>query len=321
MQALTRLVPMLCFVAALLAAPPAHALSCNFTITDIVFGPIDLTSGSVFDTTGTLTATCTGTSKQHVRICPNIGSGTGGNGASGDPRYMLQGATQLSYQLYSNAGRKKIWGSFVWPYTPTAPTINLHLDSAGTGSVTSTIYARVPAGQSTLPGGNYVSAFSGGHTLISYADQSVGNCAIISGMGGVEAPFNVTATNIAGCSITATDMNFGNQGVLAAAVDATATLDVTCASGVAYSIGLNGGLSGAANPTLRKMQLGANAVTYGIYRDAARSQPWGDTIGTDTQSGTGIGSAQSYTAYGRVPAQTTPPPGNYADTIVVTVTY
>jgi spore coat protein U-like protein len=38
-------------------------------------------------------------------------------------------------------------------------------------------------------------------------------------------------------------------------------------------------------------------------------------------SGTGIGSSQNYTVYGRVQAQTTPAPGTYTDTITVTVTY
>ena len=48
---------------------------------------------------------------------------------------------------------------------------------------------------------------------------------------------------------------------------------------------------------------------------------WGNTVSTDTVAGTGNGSGQSYTVYGRIPAQTTPAPGNYADTITVTVTY
>ncbi|WP_218822605.1 spore coat protein U domain-containing protein [Paracoccus seriniphilus] len=30
---------------------------------------------------------------------------------------------------------------------------------------------------------------------------------------------------------------------------------------------------------------------------------------------------QSFTVHGHVPAQTTPPPGNYFDTVVVAITY
>ena len=48
---------------------------------------------------------------------------------------------------------------------------------------------------------------------------------------------------------------------------------------------------------------------------------WGNTVGTDTVAGTGNGASQAYTIRGRVPIQTTPAPGAYADTVTVTVTY
>ncbi len=48
---------------------------------------------------------------------------------------------------------------------------------------------------------------------------------------------------------------------------------------------------------------------------------WGNTIGTDTVAGTGTGSNQSLTVYGRVPVQSTPVGATYTDTVIVTVTY
>jgi spore coat protein U-like protein len=62
-------------------------------------------------------------------------------------------------------------------------------------------------------------------------------------------------------------------------------------------------------------------VIYGLYRDSARSLPWGSTVGTNTSSGTGTGSTQTQTVYGRVATQTTPSPGTYSDSVVVTVGY
>ncbi|WP_280527698.1 spore coat protein U domain-containing protein [Ciceribacter thiooxidans] len=38
-------------------------------------------------------------------------------------------------------------------------------------------------------------------------------------------------------------------------------------------------------------------------------------------TGTGTGLTENVSVYGRVPAQSTPAPGTYTDTIVVTVTY
>ena len=40
-----------------------------------------------------------------------------------------------------------------------------------------------------------------------------------------------------------------------------------------------------------------------------------------TLGGTGTAATQSIPVYGRVPAQATPPPGTYSDTVVATVTY
>lgn len=79
--------------------------------------------------------------------------------------------------------------------------------------------------------------------------------------------------------------------------------------------------TGETDPAQRKMSKGSKLVTYGIYRDSGRSQPWGSTQGTNTASGTGSGTGQNFTAYGRVPVQTSPSPGNYADTVVTTITY
>jgi len=72
---------------------------------------------------------------------------------------------------------------------------------------------------------------------------------------------------------------------------------------------------------MRIMTLSFENVTYGLYRDSARTLPWGDIIGTDTAAGTGTCSSQALAVYGRVPTQSTPTPGTYTDTIIVTVTF
>jgi spore coat protein U-like protein len=94
--------------------------------------------------------------------------------------------------------------------------------------------------------------------------------------------FNVTATVPTTCSIATNNLNFGTAGVLTANTDATTTLTPTCINGAPYNIGLDGGLSGAINPIQRKMKKAAEFVLYGLYRDAARSLPFGNTIGTNT---------------------------------------
>jgi len=122
-----------------------------------------------------------------------------------------------------------------------------------------------------------------------------------------------------------TDLDFGSQGLLLANVDTQSTITFTCTSGATYNIGLNEGVnaSAAGDVSTRRMKHGSSDyVAYQMYTATGRSgAQWGNTVGTDTQSGLGTGSPQTTTVYGRVPPQPTPPAGNYADTVTVTVTY
>jgi spore coat protein U-like protein len=60
---------------------------------------------------------------------------------------------------------------------------------------------------------------------------------------------------------------------------------------------------------------------YALFRDAARTLNWGNTIGSNTVSGIGTGSAQSLPVFGRVPPSQTAAPGGYVDTIIATITF
>src|SRR5262249_38716376 len=134
--------------------------------------------------------------------------------------------------------------------------------------------------------------------------------------------FTSQITIAATCVInSASTLNFGTQGVLNTNVDQTSTIQVACTDTTPYNIGLDAGTGSGATVALRKMTSGGATVSYSIYRDSARTTVWGNTIGTDTVAATGNGTAQNYTVYGRVPAQTTPAPGTYTDTVTVTVTY
>lgn len=134
--------------------------------------------------------------------------------------------------------------------------------------------------------------------------------------------FTVSVTITATCVInSASALNFGTQGVLSTNKDQTSTISVTCTSTTPYNIGLDAGTGSGATVTTRKLASGGATINYTLYSDSGRTTIWGNTIGTNTVSAIGNGAAQSYTVYGRMPAQTTPAPGTYTDTITVTVTY
>lgn len=303
---------------------PVHAQWCSVSSGSLNFGTVDLSSGLPVNTTSTFNVFCIGTPGQTVRICPNYNSGIGGASTGGDPRQMLSGINQLNYNIYKNAAYTQVWGSHVWGWAPTPPTINLPLSGGwwlGFGSTTFAIRGRIAGGQSSTPSGLYTSSFSGPQTRVSYRYSSVGNCAVISALGGVQTSFSVNANVLTTCTINAANLDFGTAGFLSGNVDSSNTITINCNSGLPYTISLDGGLSGATNPTLRQMVNGADDVTYAIYQNAARTIPWGDLIGTNTISSVGTGLSQVFTTYGRVPTQTTPPPGTYSDTVVVTITY
>jgi len=296
---------------------PAHAATCSFSVTNVAFGSVDVTANAAVDTTATLSVTCSGIALTTVQVCVNFGLGSGG-ATNAATRFMLSGANQLSYSLYSDAARTAVWGSDLWAGAGAGPvSINVPL-LLGTNTVTQTVYGRIFSGQQTVPAGSYLSTFSSSDAEIQYGALGL-SCGLLTQT--ATTSFNVTATVQTTCTVSANNLNFGTVGLLSANTDASTTLSPDCTNGTPYNIGLNGGLSGATDPTQRQMTLGAQSVLYGLYRDSARSLPFGNTIGTNTLTGTGTGLAQSVPVYGRIPPQATPSPGTYNDTIVVTLTY
>ncbi len=134
---------------------------------------------------------------------------------------------------------------------------------------------------------------------------------------------SASATVSNSCRITlSTDLDFGTVGALFANRDQTSTIIVRCPAGTNWRLGLSNGSN--ASGTVRRMRSAAsNYITYELYRDAARTQRWGNTPGTDTSDGTGAGESSplTQTVYGRVPPQATAPAGAYTDIVTVTLTY
>lgn len=135
--------------------------------------------------------------------------------------------------------------------------------------------------------------------------------------------FPVTATVQNACAVTAAPLAFGIYNPTSAtALDASTTLSVLCTVGSSFTVGLNAGTGTGSTVTTRRMTNGANTLSYALYREAARTNNWGNTPGTDTPPSTTAGVlATTLNVYGRVPAGQNVPAGAYADTITVTVNY
>lgn len=131
--------------------------------------------------------------------------------------------------------------------------------------------------------------------------------------------FQVTANVQATCLVSATPLAFGTYN--GTVNNKTSNVNVTCTNTTPYNVGLDAGTSTGATVTTRKMVNGSNTLGYSLFRDAAQTLNWGNTVGTDTLTGTGNGSSQSLTVYGQIPANQYVTPNSYADTITATVSY
>lgn len=307
-------------------ASAAQAQTCSFTFTAVNFGNVDVTTGGASDGSGTFDATCSGWgANATVRICPHLGPGSGGAGLNGAPRTLLKGSDTLNYNLYTDASRTSIWGSYLAGWSgPTPPQIDLAVNATGSGSTSATVYGRVAGSQNTAAVGSYSSSFAGADVRVRYALAGANDCSTISANEGTTS-FTVSAAVPASCAVSATPLDFGTAGVLAVNRDATGTLSIVCTRNAAFKIALGPGLNdGGLGVSARKMKSGATTIAYQLYQDAGRTTVWGDTlsgVGANVASDTGNGLTQNHTVYGRVPPQSTPPAGTYTDTVVVTVEY
>jgi spore coat protein U-like protein len=287
--------------------------SCSVTFSAVAFGSnINVLSGASVDSAGTATISCSnfGTNANaNVVVC--IGMNNGAN-ATGAPRKMASGANRLNYDLYTDAARATRWANVL----SGLPRFVL---TAATPSIAVPVYGRIAAAQTTTPVGAYLDTITPSVFWNNF-QGSTPTCSSLTKTITV-ATYQVTATVTANCAVSATNLLFPSQSVIDTLVDAQSNIFVTCTTSAPYWIALDGGTIGATDPTQRKMSLAGQTITYGLYRDNARSLPWGATKDINTASGTGSATSTAFPVYGRIPAQTTPAPGTYQDTVVVTVNF
>jgi len=315
-----------CALALYGAGAQAQTLSCNVTASDVAFGSIDPLAGSPVDVSANVQVNCSDLIfpilDRTVGVCIYLDAGSGGSDGT-TWRHMLQGSEILPYNLYKDAARSQIWGSETAFPSSGAQRIVITLTGLlpATGSATVTMYGRVPGTVADRPVGSYLSTFTSG-ARIRYSLTDTLAC---NGVAGTQATdtFVVSGTIAETCTVEADDLDFGSTARLDAQVTATSEIRTSCSTDLAYSIALGAGGGGAYGA--RRMQhatVPAETVGYQLHTDAAHSQVWGDgTGGTVTDGGTGNGGPQPSTVYGRVAPQATPRPGDYDDTVIVTVTY
>ena len=156
---------------------------------------------------------------------------------------------------------------------------------------------------------------------------------ILAGVAGLLLTPGLAAA--ADCSASATGVSFGTyDAALTLPGDSTGSLTVTCnytgggVRDVSYVVTLSS--TNSPSPATRWLAAGPFKLFYNLYRNAARSEIWGDGTGGSyvvsgsLKPGPGVGNETRtaiYTVYGRVPELQDAGVGSYSDTIVITLTF
>jgi spore coat protein U-like protein len=127
------------------------------------------------------------------------------------------------------------------------------------------------------------------------------------------------------CWVSTTPVNFGSYDIFATMpADSTGAVSLYCnqENFITASIAPSTN-SGSFDPRQMRLATGTDLMDYNLYRDASRTQIWGDgTGGTFMISGTVARKGTvNYTVYGRIPAGQDISAGLYMETLTVTLTW
>jgi len=303
----------------------AHAqVTCNLSISwGVNFGEYD---GTVKDVSpsGALRLTCANDSNtaRNIKICVQLGNGSGG--VAGGWRLMKNVAGQLQYQIYRDSSRTQLFG-----LVPDHAEATDHIAANTTRVILPQIrlYGRIPAGQTAIPS-FYTSTFTGADVMIRYADfPPDGVAPDCASLPGTEIPYNssfaVQSYIASACNITTLQpINFGSRTTLTFAAVSRVGMLVRCDDGIAYEIALDNGQNAQGNQ--RRMRLGSTShhIQYELYRANGFTLRWGSADNERVKdTGDGSSNGKNHAVYARVPPQPITAPGEYKDTVVVTVHY
>ena len=229
----------------------ADAQSCSVSSAAGNYGSVNILSGSTTDTTSSFTVTCTGCLLPvgcTYNVCVQFDQGSPNSNSS--IRTMGSGANTIQHELYSDAARTQVWGSWGYgtsQYGTAGVSLNLTIPFLSNASQNLTVYGRVKAGQQTAVPGTYTwnttsPALAGAAYLLASP-----NCSANPGnfVNAGSSPW--VATILANCDLSATPLNFGSASLLTSNLDAAATLTVQCTNTTPYSIGLDNGANASGS--------------------------------------------------------------------------
>lgn len=131
----------------------------------------------------------------------------------------------------------------------------------------------------------------------------------------------------AACTISTTPLAFGTYNVFSSSpLDSSAQVSFRCTGLIQLFVTVDLDKGGAATFGARRMQQGAENLSYNLYMDAARTVIWGDgTGGTQHYQQlivlSLLGQTINIPLYGRIPAGQDVAAGPYTNTVVATIDF
>lgn len=283
----------------------------------IAFGTV---SGAGTTTSSSLMYTCNNDSNatRSYRLCLYMNPNTGSQVA---PRRLVHDwpVDYLDYDLYADSAMTQLIGSSTSGHA--VYNVSFTMNPRSQTTVALPIYGRVPGGQA-VTAGQYYGYITEVLRWVSQSGADAPSTAqCVASASQASNSTHVTANFADTCYVSAaSDMDFGSAANLATARDQTSSISLRCPRNTRWQLALSYGNHSTGGTNRRMQGPGGNYLNYQLYRNAGRTQVWGNSTSND-RAGRGNNSIQTYTVYGRVPAQTVNSAGTYSDTIIVTLTY
>lgn len=121
--------------------------------------------------------------------------------------------------------------------------------------------------------------------------------------------------------LNVSELSFGGISVGAASDrNVISRISVLCNKGTSFQVGIDDGQSGTGERRMTSFS-GVDSVKYEIYRDAARTQRWGNIGTMEVVSGEGDQATVELPVFGKAFLDGSQAPGGYQDQVVITLSF
>lgn len=257
----------------------------------------------------------------YYQVCLYVGPGSSSAGET-RRRMTNYNGSFLYYDLFSDPIHTQVIGP-----SGSTPVYQIFtaVPPATPQAVHAPIYGWVYAGQAVPAVHGFEEQHHQGLLRYRYSTTAFPSSADCSagGTGGGSTSFSSSGVHAYydnGCTVAATNLNFGQVMPPQTPVQEKSRISIQCSADTPWKVGLDNGMH--FDGVMRRMAGDGGFVKYQLYKDESHSAVWGndETSWVEGMTDSG-GNVVSLTVHGEVPQQPDVEIGSFTDTIVVTLHY